>query len=120
MEFTHLITAHHKEWLLRMESGHHQLNTVCPASHCSPSETAFIFSKALWADLNGEKATSLTTVRNLPRLSTLSSTCKRPSIFTWMVGSRPHHAEQSRAERDQGLLPRLGPQVLLGGGGERE
>lgn len=34
-----------------------------------------MFSRALCADLNGEKATSFTTLWNLPTVSTLSSTC---------------------------------------------
>lgn len=40
----------------------------------SPSEMAFMFSRAAWADLNGKKAARLTMLLNFPMLSTLSST----------------------------------------------
>lgn len=39
-----------------------------------PSEMAFMFSRAAWADLNGKKAARLTMLLNFPMLSTLSST----------------------------------------------
>lgn len=41
----------------------------------SPSDTALAFSKATWDEENGQKATRRTTLWNLPRLSTHSSTC---------------------------------------------
>lgn len=56
------------------------------ASPASPSEMALMFSKALWADLNGEKATSLTMLWNLPMFRMLSSTWNGPQGSGYQTG----------------------------------
>lgn len=61
-----------------------------PALARSPSDTAFMFSSALCAERNGENATSFTTLRNLPSVRTLSSTCGGGnSGYNWARGTTP-------------------------------
>lgn len=51
----------------------------------APSEMAFMFSRAAWADLKGKKAARLTMLLNLPMFRTLSSTWKAAQMSTTRV-----------------------------------
>lgn len=83
-----------------------------PALARSPSDTAFMFSSALCAERNGENATSFTTLRNLPSVRTLSSTCGGGnSGYNRARGTTPLSAPTPPGTSGLPPLPAPGPGV---------
>lgn len=63
-----------------------------------PSEMAFMFSKAAWADLNGKKAARLTMLLNFPMLSTLSSTWNTDAVISNLLHPEKRLEQHKRSQ----------------------